>query len=258
MLFVHPRAGGRGVARTLLATVKEEAARRGLTRLHTFASRSAKPAFERSGFTVVTHRPRNTVRGVEVPNYEMRCELAARVSFAAKPTLRGTLVTLRPVQRSDAAQLAAVDPETLRLTGTHRTFTLSDLEQWYATRGEQTDRVDWAIVENATGRWAGEAVLNDLDPDNRSCGFRILLQGPEFYGRGLGSEATRLAVEHAFTTGVHRVELEVYDFNPRARRVYEKAGFRHEGTKREALHWDGRWIDAHLMALLATDRADGA
>jgi RimJ/RimL family protein N-acetyltransferase len=180
--------------------------------------------------------------------------VVAAPSFVAKPTLVGTFVTLRPVQRSDAAELAAVDDETKRLTGSHRQFGPAELEHWYSTRGEQADRIDWAILEKSTGSWAGEVVLNDLDPDNKSCGFRILLQGPRFYGRGLGTEATRLAVEHAFAVGVHRIELEVYDFNPRARRVYEKIGFRYEGTKRDALFWDGSWIDAHLMAMLVTDR----
>jgi RimJ/RimL family protein N-acetyltransferase len=174
-------------------------------------------------------------------------------TLADKPTIAGTLVTLRPVQRSDAAELAATDHETDRLTGTHLSYTLAELEQWYATRGERTDRVDWTIVENATDAWAGEVVLNDLNVDNRSCGFRIMLQGPRFFGRGLGSEATTLAVAHAFAVGVHRIELEVYDFNPRARHVYEKAGFRLEGTKRDALLWDGAWVDAHVMSLLSTD-----
>jgi RimJ/RimL family protein N-acetyltransferase len=45
----------------------------------------------------------------------------------------------------------------------------------------------------------------------------------------------------------------VFDFNPRARHVYEKAGFVHEGTKRDALRWDGKWIDCHCMALLDRD-----
>jgi RimJ/RimL family protein N-acetyltransferase len=54
---------------------------------------------------------------------------------------------------------------------------------------------------------------------------------------------------------VHRVELEVYDFNPRARHVYEKLGFVHEGTKRDALLWDGKWTDYHCMGLLDRDWA---
>lgn len=99
-------------------------------------------------------------------------------------------------------------------------------------------------------------VLNDLDPPNRSCGFRIALVGPEVFGRGLGTEATRLVLAHAFdTVGLHRVSLEVYAFNPRARRVYERVGFVHEGTLRQVLRWDGAWVDADVMSILATDWA---
>ena len=97
--------------------------------------------------------------------------------------------------------------------------------------------------------------LSDLDVHNRSCSFRIALVGPRAFGRGYGTEATRLVLDHAFgTAGLHRVELEVYATNPRARHVYERAGFVHEGTKRGALKWDGEWVDAHILAILATDR----
>jgi RimJ/RimL family protein N-acetyltransferase len=181
------------------------------------------------------------------------------LSFAGKPVLTGDLVTLRPVQPADAAGLLAMDDETARLTGSHaRTepaWTLESLEQWYASRAEHDDRLDLSIIERATGDWAGEVVLNDLDPRNQSCGFRIALQGPRFYGRGLGTEATQLLTGYAFdVVGLHRIELEVYAFNPRARHVYEKAGFVHEGTMRDALRWNGTWVDCHLMAMLPADR----
>jgi RimJ/RimL family protein N-acetyltransferase len=179
-----------------------------------------------------------------------------KTSFADKPTLTGALVVLRPVEVADAAGLFALDPETLRLTGSNQdsAFTLENLENWYATRGTTDDRLDLSIIERATGAWAGEVVLNELSRQNESCGFRILLQGPRFYGRGLGTESTRLVIDYAFgTVGVHRIELEVYDFNPRARHVYEKLGFVHEGTKRDALQWDGKWIDCHCMGLRDRD-----
>jgi RimJ/RimL family protein N-acetyltransferase len=99
-------------------------------------------------------------------------------------------------------------------------------------------------------------VLNELDPDNESCNFRILLFYPRNRSRGLGTEATRLILGHAFeTVGLHRVDLEVFAFNPRARRVYEKVGFVYEGTKRDALRWDGEWIDADVMSILAGEWA---
>nr|WP_239523130.1 GNAT family N-acetyltransferase [Geodermatophilus normandii] len=52
-LFVHPSAGGRGVARALLATVEERARGAGLTSLVTHASGRAAPVFERAGFRQV-------------------------------------------------------------------------------------------------------------------------------------------------------------------------------------------------------------
>lgn len=182
--------------------------------------------------------------------------VSAALSFADKPTLTGDLVTLRPVRVSDAQASALDDPEVRRLTGTHQEISPEDLERWYATRGAHDDRLDLAVVERATGETTGEVVLNGLDVHNRSCGFRIALFGHRFFGRGLGTEASRMILAHAFeTVGVHRVSLEVYAFNPRARHVYEKLGFVYEGTKRQALCWQGEWVDAHLMAMLADDWA---
>ncbi|MBA3293041.1 MAG: GNAT family N-acetyltransferase, partial [Geodermatophilaceae bacterium] len=35
-----------------------------------------------------------------------------------------------------------------------------------------------------------------------------------------------------------------------AKRVYEKCGFIAEEVARDALHWDGEWVDANLMSIL--------
>lgn len=178
-------------------------------------------------------------------------------SLAAKPILTGERVTLRPVTVDDAPDLVELlnDREVRRLTGTHssRSGDLATAQEWYRTRTDHDDRIDWAIIDRNTGRYVGEAVLNDLDPENWSCSFRIALSAAANFERGYGTEATRLAVGHAFDTGLHRVSLTVYDFNPRARHVYEKVGFVHEGTLRQALRWDGDWIDGHIMAILSED-----
>ncbi|GLF97006.1 GNAT family N-acetyltransferase [Streptomyces yaizuensis] len=177
--------------------------------------------------------------------------------FRTKPTLVGERVVLRPVTADDAPALLPMlrDPETSRLTGSHDD-TEPDPERiraWYGSRGEQSDRLDLAVVERATGRVVGEAVLNLWDEPNESCNFRICF-GPGTFGRGLGTEATRLIVGHAFEgLGLHRISLEVYAFNPRARRVYEKVGFVAEGVLRDALLWEGERVDAVTMSLLAPD-----
>ncbi len=180
-------------------------------------------------------------------------------TFADKPTLEGELVILRPFVDDDLAAMAEAigDPEVARLTGSAPTSALAaeppDLEtlrQWYATRNAQPDRLDLAIVDRATGECVGEAVLNEYEEPNASCNFRILI-GPRGRDRGLGTEATQLILGHAFEAlGLHRVSLEVYAFNPRGSRAYEKAGFVAEGTRREALRFDGEWVDSILMSIL--------
>lgn len=148
--------------------------------------------------------------------------MPAEITFAEKPVLTGELVMLRPVRAADAQAAAGVDAETLRLTGTHQTHTLAELERWYGSRAGHADRLDLAIVERAAGEWAGEVVLMDLDASNYSCGLRIFLARSSFFGRGLGTEAARLILAHAFDrVGLHRVDLEVYDFNPRPSRLPE-------------------------------------
>ncbi|GAA4201958.1 GNAT family N-acetyltransferase [Actinocatenispora rupis] len=75
MLFVHPDAAGRGIARTLLAAVVEKSRELGLSRLRTHASRTARPAFERFGFEVDRTNAENWIRGENLPNYDMHLHL---------------------------------------------------------------------------------------------------------------------------------------------------------------------------------------
>ncbi len=183
--------------------------------------------------------------------------MPSTISFELKPTLTGKQVVLRPLTVDDvpAVMATGMDPEVRRLTGTHRRFTsqqvLGAVTDWLG----REDRVDMAVIDKASGDYIGEATLNELDTDNLSCNFRIAL-GSKHTGQGLGTEATRLLLSYAFdTVGVHRVELEVFAFNPRARRVYEKVGFVYEGTRRQALRWRGEWVDALVMAMLVDDWA---
>jgi RimJ/RimL family protein N-acetyltransferase len=187
---------------------------------------------------------------------------APTIDFSTKPVLTGRLVTLRPVTVADVPVLhsAMSDAEAAKLTGLvhslaevgEERWSKTELEEIYGSWTEASDRIVWAIVDNSSGTVVGESVLNDLDIANRSCGFRIWIAGAR--DRGLGTEATRLTVQHAFEDQqLNRVELEVYDFNPRARHVYEKVGFVHEGTKRQALRFENDWVDAHDMSILACE-----
>lgn len=73
----------------------------------------------------------------------------------------------------------------------------------------------------------------------------------EFWGRGYGTDAMRLCLQYAFTElNVHRVSLGLMDYNPRALRSYEKAGFRLEGRTRGDIRRGGKYNDSLWMGIL--------
>jgi len=155
-------------------------------------------------------------------------------------------VTLRPYAPNDVEGVWEMihDPEGNDLTGTTATFTREQIEEWVATRPTATERMDLAVVENATGEYAGEAVLNEFDAARRSANFRIALRGPGWYGRGLGGEATALVVRHAFEAiGLESIVLDVRADNERAIRAYQRAGFAETGRTDDERH---TWVDMEL------------
>ncbi|KZB80624.1 GNAT family N-acetyltransferase [Amycolatopsis regifaucium] len=177
-------------------------------------------------------------------------------ALRTQPELDGENVVLAQLDDSyfAAAWEAVRDPEVIRLTGTHTKFTEEQIHRFLASRPGLEDRADYAILRKEDRAYLGDVVLSDIDEHNRSGGFRIALTGPDVFGKGYGTEATKLLLDYAFdVVGLHRVSLEVFAHNPRARRVYEKCGFVREGIQRQALWWDGEWHDVITMAVLKTD-----
>ena len=182
------------------------------------------------------------------------------ITLAPRPVLTGHGVCLRPLGPQDAAAMFALtqDAEIARLTGSMHPITEAMVHAHCDRVQSATDRIDYAITCPPDPAFVGEAVLNCIDWGQRSANFRIMLAGPAFYGRGIGTSATRLLLAHGFSAlHLHRIELEVFAFNPRAQRSYQKAGFTVEGVRRDALWWDGAFHDAVIMSILQPEFAAG-
>ncbi len=64
----------------------------------------------------------------------------------------------------------------------------------------------------------------------------------------------RVMLRYAFTElNLHRVSLFLFDYNPRALRSYEKAGFVTEGRLRQPIRRGGRLWDEIVMGALRDD-----
>jgi RimJ/RimL family protein N-acetyltransferase len=171
------------------------------------------------------------------------------------PQIAGHLVALR---RPAAPDLPSVirwyrDPEVARLTRYQtRQMTQPEIQRFFEVRMLAPDALAYSIVELSTGRLIGFTTFSALDGDNGSVMFHITIGERDAWGRGLGTEATQLMLQHAFERlGLHRVGLAVFSYNTRAIRAYEKAGFRIEGRLREAIQRQGEFFDEIQMGILA-------
>ncbi|WP_375577042.1 GNAT family N-acetyltransferase [Paracidovorax oryzae] len=73
---------------------------------------------------------------------------------------------------------------------------------------------------------------------------------PRFRRRGLSRHVVDRALQHAFSTGAHRVNLQVYVPNEAALTFYRSIGFTEFGTEIEAVHLDGRYYDGIHMTII--------
>ena len=112
----------------------------------------------------------------------------------------------------------------------------------------------YAIHEAGTFRLIGTTALTDVTPAPASALFRIVIGEKDCWGRGYGTEATRLVAEEAFTVhGLDQVRLEVFRHNERALAAYRRVGFRVTGEHTE---WVGRRrFELHVVEM-ALDRRE--
>jgi putative acetyltransferase len=71
-----------------------------------------------------------------------------------------------------------------------------------------------------------------------------------YRGRGIGTQLLIACLAKARSKGITRVELEARADNTAAVRLYQKLGFTHEATKRNAMRFDGRYYDSVQMSLI--------
>jgi len=77
----------------------------------------------------------------------------------------------------------------------------------------------------------GEIGLDGIKYTHGDAFVGISLGERDFWGKGYGTDAMRVLLRFAFTElNLRRVSLDVFEYNPRAVRSYEKVGFVVEGA----------------------------
>ena len=177
-----------------------------------------------------------------------------------RPIIRGERVLLRAPEREDIPTFVRWfnDADVLDHLAMRAPMSAAAEASWYERMlGNQgTTDYHFVICLADDRRPIGTIGLHGIDLTHGIAEFGIAIGETAEWGKGYGLDATRAICDFGFgELRLERISLLVYANNPRARRTYEGAGFRHEGTMRRALYQHGERIDVHVMALLRDEWA---
>jgi RimJ/RimL family protein N-acetyltransferase len=167
--------------------------------------------------------------------------------------LKGTSVTLRPVQEADLEKLYAFH---VSIDNRGEFFPRGILSQpafnkQYHDTGFWTNDEGLLVIVDHRDEIIGHIeffkTVNYLSEYELS----YILYAKESRGRGTMTDAVNLMVRYLFETKpINRIRLVIHPDNAASRRIAEKSGFRHEGTARGAWYNKGRHHDVEIYSIL--------
>ena len=173
----------------------------------------------------------------------------------------GEKVAMGPIRRdlTHLFQMWSNDFEVRRFMGPMRPTSLESIEDMYASIRKDENQSYFTVYEKSELRPIGNAGLEGIDHAHGTAEFFIEIGDKESWGKGYGTEVTRLVLEYGFTClGLHNVFLRVHAANKRGIRAYQRAGFRMAGRLRQTRWRAGRVYDLLLMDCLATEFQGGS
>lgn len=150
------------------------------------------------------------------------------------------------------------DSETLSFLSMRAPMSVPMEEAWFNHMVEQQgkDAYHFTMCRLEDDKPIGTLGLFQVDTVNGNAGIGISIGEKQLWGQGYGTDAMFALLDFGFgQLRLERMWLEVYDFNDRGRRSYEKCGFVLEGTERHAIFKRGEYHDVHLMSILRDEWA---
>jgi diamine N-acetyltransferase len=149
------------------------------------------------------------------------------------------------------------DLEVMRGTGqSSQVPTVEEVQAWYEQATSPGNReIHFTIYDLDDLAPVGTALLVRVNQHDGTAEFGLTIG--ERRNQGLGSEATKLVLDWAFTVmGLHNILLVTFSWNLPAIRAYSKAGFREIGRRRGAVVTLGQRYDQVFMDAVADEFTD--
>ncbi|MFH1336727.1 MAG: GNAT family protein [Candidatus Zixiibacteriota bacterium] len=168
--------------------------------------------------------------------------------------IEGKKVRIRALEKTDMDEIMKWinDPEVMDNLLMRYPVSRYLEEKWLEKAYDTGDMRNKAFaLETKDGIYLGGIGLHKINWENRHAEVGIVIGKKEYWGKGYGTDAMFALLDFAFNhMNLHRVYLQVYDFNTRGIRSYEKCGFKKEGALRDDRFSRGKYHDTIIMGIL--------
>lgn len=173
--------------------------------------------------------------------------------------LAGKKICLKAVERKDLKQLLEWrnKPEFRKHFREYRELSMAQQEKWYEEK----------VMRDSSTMMFGIRRLNDNSLLG-CCGFvyiswvyrhadiSLYIGWNDSYidNRGYAEESVRLLLDYGFKElGLNKIWTEIYIFDKKKKRLYDKFGFKVDGVLRQNCFHDGKFWDSYILSILASE-----
>ena len=176
-----------------------------------------------------------------------------------RPFIIGDKIYLRALEKEDMELMAKWfnNPEIRHFFPANKPTTIEHWKNWFEKEEKNENSIYLGIAKQEDDKLIGYTNFIDINWSHRiTKEFGIIIGEKDDWNKGYGEEAIKLMLHYGFNSlNFHRIELGAMEYNERALHIYEKVGFKKEGTKREAWFIDGKWHDVIVMSILKDECA---
>lgn len=163
--------------------------------------------------------------------------------------LKGKKIFLRPIKLSDAKRYVKWlrDPEVHKFT-TRKSITYKLELKWIKAQLKSKEEKNFAI--NTLNKVHIGSVGLKFKPLDDKATLGIFIGDKKYWSHGYGTDAMRTILKYGFEKlHLHKIDLGVFSYNPRAINLYLDMGFEIQGIFKEDIKWRGKYYDLYQMAL---------
>ena len=145
------------------------------------------------------------------------------------------------------------DPEIWHVSNTIAPYSRFAIEQYVLNAGNDIFtsrqlRLMIVPLENGSAT-AGAVDLFDYEPIHRRVGVGIMIE-KAFRGKGYATEALAMILDYCRNIlNLHQVYCNISEDNPASIRLFDEAGFRKNGERKDWLLQNGKWTNEFFYQL---------